>query len=117
MLEPGSVTNYTSELNLKTIVSKNRDKTLLISFYAPWCPPCNKLEPNITKFCKDNKFCGILINVEENEEIAEIFDVEDIPHVFVFHLGHKIYDFIGADDNNLKQCLKQIKEASKNGAK
>ena len=55
---------------------------VFVDFYATWCPPCQRLIQEIPNFAKEYpKTTFIKINVEENEAIAQKFNVSSIPHV------------------------------------
>ncbi len=64
------------------------DKTVLIDFWAPWCAPCRMLSPVIEELSKeitDKKICKI--NVDEQPELAEKFQVMSIPTLIVIKNG------------------------------
>lgn len=64
------------------------DKTVLIDFWAAWCGPCQMLMPTIEELAdevKDAKICKI--NVDEQPELAEQFNVMTIPTLVVIRDG------------------------------
>jgi len=66
------------ELNNNEILDlqKNRNKVLLIDFWATWCPPCKKSMPFLNKLRNeffDKGFEVIAINVDETTEDARKF--------------------------------------------
>ena len=70
-----------SKTNFNEVVAA-ATKPVLIDFYATWCPPCQRLIQEIPNFAKEYpKTTFIKINVEENEAIAQKFNVSSIPHV------------------------------------
>ncbi|PKB17555.1 thioredoxin domain-containing protein [Flavobacterium sp. 5] len=57
------------------------NKKVLISFYAPWCAPCKKMEPYILKMQKDmaDKVTIIRLNADENKTIMQELKISELP--------------------------------------
>ena len=69
--------------NFKDEVEKC-DKLVVIDLYADWCGPCKMLAPIIEELEKemsDVKFAKI--NVDNEEELARLFNVSSIPMIAV----------------------------------
>ena len=70
----------------------------LVDFYADWCMPCIMMAPVIDEL--NAKFRGKIkfgkVNVDDNRELAEKFDVASIPNFVVFKNGKMIERFIGS---------------------
>lgn len=66
----------------------NTDKPVLIDFYADWCGPCRMLAPVIEEISheRDDIVVG-KVNVDEQPELAEKFDVVSIPTLVVLKKG------------------------------
>ncbi len=71
---------------------------VLIDFFAEWCMPCLVIAPIIDELSE--KFKGKIkfgkVNVDENKEIAQKFDVSSIPNFVLFKDGKQIEQFIGS---------------------
>ncbi len=70
---------------------------VLIDFFAEWCMPCLMMAPVIDELSE--KFKGKIkfgkINVDDNQELAQRFDVNSIPNFILFKEGKKIEQFVG----------------------
>jgi len=72
--------------------------TVLIDFHAHWCMPCVIMSPIVDEIGK--KFRDKLkvgkINVDENHEIAQKYNVRSIPTFILFKDGKIKEQFVGA---------------------
>lgn len=57
------------------------DKPALIDFYADWCGPCKITSPILEELAKEyeGKIYIYKINVDEEQELAQVFGVRGIP--------------------------------------
>lgn len=69
---------------LDNFLFNNSNKIICLYFGASWCGPCKKLKEKITN--KDNikempllEMCYIDIDIQENKEIIDIYDVSNLP--------------------------------------
>lgn len=73
------------------------DIPVLVDFWATWCGPCQMLAPIISEIADENvgkiKVCKV--NVDEEMELAEQFNVESIPTVLCFKNGKLTKKSIG----------------------
>ena len=73
------------ELNL--FLQKNWNKTAIIKFSAQWCPPCHKLQENLSLLEIENINLAILeIDVDKFPQLVKNlhFEVSSLPTLFLF---------------------------------
>ena len=74
----------------------NSGKTCLIDFYAVWCGPCKIMSPVIDEIAEENADIVVgKIDVDENEELAEKYEVMSIPTILVIKDGKVTETFVG----------------------
>lgn len=69
---------------------------VLVDFYASWCGPCKMLSPVIEDFSEkysDIKF--LKVNVDNELQLAQKFNVMSIPTLILFEDGKEIKKNIG----------------------
>ncbi|MCL2324143.1 MAG: thioredoxin [Actinomycetia bacterium] len=70
--------------------------TVVVDFWAPWCGPCRSMEPILKKIAAEHDELTIAqINVDENPQTAQKFDVMSIPTYVVFKDGKVAKRFVG----------------------
>lgn len=71
---------------------------VLVDFWAPWCPPCRKMNPIIKQAAGQYK--GSLevakVNVDDNKGLAGRFNIRAIPTFMIFYQGKAIAMYEGA---------------------
>ncbi len=73
-----------------------KDKPLaLIDFWASWCGPCRMLTPVLEELHKDTGLAIGKVNVDEEEEISEAFNISSIPTLFLFKNGNLVDKRVG----------------------
>lgn len=75
----------------------NRNDLVLVDFWAPWCGPCRALAPTIEEVSKDyaGKVVVGKLNVDENPQTAECFQVFSIPTLLIMKNGQEVDRIVG----------------------
>ena len=67
------------------------DRPVLADFYADWCGPCKMLRPILEEISDDRQDVKVVsINIDEEDELAEQFDVSAIPCVVLIKDGMEV---------------------------
>jgi len=91
--------------NVVTLTDSTFDKAvsnasvpILVDFWADWCMPCRMMAPIIEELAHDyvgkTKFAKI--NVDENPQTAERFNIVSIPFFIIFKNGCPVEHLLGA---------------------
>ncbi len=78
-------------------LARNSNKKVLLDFYADWCGPCRMVSPIVDEIAEENPqyFVG-KINVDNEQELAEEFEVFSIPTLVVMQNGKVVATSTGA---------------------
>jgi len=79
----------------------NSDRPVLVDFWASWCGPCRMLSPIVDEIAaerSDIKVCKV--NVDEQPELANQFQIMTIPTLIVFKDGKAVNQTSGARPKN-----------------
>lgn len=81
----------------KEVVEASKSKPVLVDFFAPWCGPCQIQGPIVDELSKEIGDKGVVakVNIDENPEIAEKYNVMSIPTLLVFKDGKVVETMVG----------------------
>lgn len=93
--------------DFESLITEN--EIVFVDFWAEWCAPCKqfvKVYEAVT-----NEFSSVLftkINIEEQKELAELFEIRSIPHLMIFKKGLVIYSDAGSmPESALRELAEQ----------
>lgn len=114
MMEKSKKTNVKGVITLE---SSNFDKTIesanmpvLVDFWAGWCMPCRVMAPVIEELARDyaGRATFTKVNVDENPEISQRYNIMGIPHFIIFKDGKPVERIVGAVGREpLEKALKK----------
>ncbi len=74
---------------------------VLVDFWAPWCGPCKILGPVLEELASEtDRVKFVKVNVDENQDLAQKYEVMSIPTIFLFKNGEIIDSFLGTLGKN-----------------
>ena len=72
------------------------DKKTLVDFNADWCGPCQMLHPILEEVSNETENVNFFsVNIDDEEELAEQYDVISIPCLIVFENGKEVKRDLG----------------------
>ena len=81
----------------------NSSKTVLVEFYASWCPHCKRMMPIVAqvKELLDGSVKVYQYDIDENQQLAESQNVESIPTFIIYENGNEMWRQSGEMDGNV----------------
>src|SRR5580704_17953715 len=89
------------------------NEIVFIDFWAEWCAPCKQFATVYEQVA--NQFPVIRfvkVNIEEQQDLADFFEIRSIPHLMVFKEGIVIYSEAGSmPESTPKELAQQALDA------
>ena len=91
----------------------NSVNPVFVDFWAEWCGPCRAVSPVVEELSGEyaGKVNFVKINVDENGEIAQKYNVFSIPTLAIFKNGEVVTQKVGAAT---KESFKTMIDSSLN---
>ena len=86
----------TTDKNFKNDVLES-SKPVLVDFWAEWCGPCKAIAPALDEISVEmsNNITVAKINIDENPNIAQEFNIWSIPALMIFKNGKVEAEMMG----------------------
>ena len=80
----------------------NSANPVFVDFWAEWCGPCRMVSPVVEELSKEygDKVNFVKINVDQNNELAQKYNVYSIPTLAIFKDGQVISQKVGASSKD-----------------
>ena len=91
----------------------NSVNPVFVDFWAEWCGPCSAVSPVVEELSGeyDGKVDFVKINVDQNGELAQKYNVFSIPTLAIFKNGQVVSQKAGA---STKESFKTMIDSSLN---
>ena len=80
------------------VIERSKSAAVVVDLWAEWCGPCRTLGPILEKTtdATDGEVVLVKVNVDENPQISQAFQVQSIPAVYALRDGQVVDGFVGA---------------------
>lgn len=89
-----SAVNITRQNFREEVLESNQ--TILLDFWAGWCGPCRMVSPILEEIARERSDVKVgKINIDEQRELAEQFQIMSIPTLMVVRNGRVVRQAVG----------------------
>lgn len=87
----------------------NYDGVALVDFWATWCGPCKMIAPIIEQISEEMPNIKVTkVDVDENENLANKYEIASIPTLIIFKNGNPVETLIGfTPKDTLKNAIEK----------
>lgn len=80
-----------------TVLDASKTMPVLVDFFATWCGPCKAQAPIVEELSKEMEGKAVIgkIDVDENPETAQKYQVMGIPSLKIYRNGEVVEEFTG----------------------
>lgn len=101
---------FTDDNFQDAVIEASKEKPVLIDFFATWCGPCKSQAPIVDEVAKELEGKAVIgkLDVDENPDSAQKYQVMGIPSLKVFKGGEVVEEFTGLQQKDtLVEALKK----------
>ena len=102
-------TKKVTDENFDTEVMKSQKPTI-VDFWAEWCGPCKAIAPALDEISNEmsNNITVAKINIDENPNTAQEFNIRSIPALMIFKNGKLEAEMMGqVPKSQLEEWIKE----------
>ena len=82
---------------------------VLVDFNTEWCPPCQALHPILEELAEEhNEFKIVAVDIDDQDTLAEKYDVSSIPCLIIFKGGEIVDRKVGLQSK--KRLIKMLEK-------
>lgn len=86
--------------------AKEQGKTVVVDFFAEWCPPCRIITPVFEELSVEmDDLVFLKVDVDGVPQIASENGISAMPTFMVFKDGKKVNELVGAAKDRLKAMV------------
>jgi thioredoxin 1 len=71
-------------------------RATIVDFWAPWCKPCQAIEPILEALAADHELGLVRLNIDEHIGVPSRYGVLSLPTVILFEGGEPRTTVVGA---------------------
>ena len=83
-------------MNIHEFIDEVKEGITIVDLWAEWCGPCKMVTPVLEELAQEMNVRLIKINVDEDPELAQSFNISSIPVIMLYNNGEKVKHLIGA---------------------
>ncbi|MEM9503669.1 MAG: tetratricopeptide repeat protein [Cyanobacteria bacterium P01_E01_bin.43] len=109
----GAIVEVTSPTFEEEVLARSYHAPVVVDFFAQWCGPCKMLKPVLEKLTTEYDFVLAAVDIDQNPELARIYQVEGVPDVRVALQGQLYNGFVGMlEEPQIRTLLEQLNLSS-----
>ena len=91
----------------RDVLEKN--KVVIVDFWAPWCGPCRFISPVLEKMSDETDSIHFAkVDVDQAEDVSQEYGIRAMPTFIAFKDGEKVDEVVGADPLKLQKMVEQM---------